>query len=135
MSSWGEVERQFSELALGMERAILERQWDETSEEWRLAGSVALAAANSFRLVASSAGALLTGAGAVVPPEVAEETDAQQRWFRALWFMAGPHEAPVVGLMSLHGRASAGPVSVGRIRRPAHLSAALALRLHSGAPG
>ena len=134
MSSWGEVERQFRTLEPAMERTVLERQWDEVSEEWRMAGVVELAVASRFRLAAEAAGALLRDAAAIAPPEVAAEENPQHRWFRALWFMAGPHDPPVVGLMSLHGSAASGTVSVGRVRRPAHLSAALALRLQAAGP-
>jgi hypothetical protein len=133
MSSWPDLEAQFQKLAPSMEKTMLEHQWDEASDDWRLGGRVDLEAAKRFRLLAAEAGALLQGSGMVVPAEVASEADPATRWFRALWHMAGPHDAPVVGMMSQHGR-SAGPVSVGRVRRPAHTSAALALRFQSADP-
>lgn len=128
MSSWQELAQQFGELEPAMENARLERQWDERSDDWSLAGGVNLEAARRFHALAASAGSLLADLAADVPPEVAAETDPETRWFRALWHMGGPHDPPVVGMMSLHGGA-AGQVSSGRVRRPARASAALALRL------
>jgi hypothetical protein len=130
MSSWRDLEAQFHQLEPSMEKARLEHQWDEASDVWRIGGSVDLESAKQFRLLAAQAGALLGGSGKVMPPEVAAETDPANRWFSALWHMAGPHDAPIVGMMSQHGK-SAGPVSSARVKQPAHASAALALRLQT----
>jgi hypothetical protein len=130
MSSWHDLEAQFHQLESSMEKARLEHQRDEASEDWRVGGKVDLEVAKRFRLLAAEAGALLEGSGVVVPTEVASETDPATRWFRALWHMAGPHDAPIVGLMSQYG-GSAGPVSTALVRRPAHVSAALALRFRA----
>lgn len=133
MSSWRDLEAQFHQLEPSMEKARLEHQWDEASEDWRLGGNVDLEAARRFHLLAAEAGALLKGSGVVVPGEVASETDPTRRWFRALWHMAGPHDAPIVGLMSQYG-GSSGPVTTTRVQRPAHASAALALRFRATDP-
>ena len=130
MSSWHDLETQFHQLEPSMEAARLELQWDSAAEDWRLGGKVDLASAKQFRALAAAAGALLQGPGVAVPTDVAAETDPLRRWFRALWHMAGPHEAPITGMMSLHG-GTAGPVSIGRVQRPAHASAALAQRFQA----
>jgi hypothetical protein len=130
MSAWRDLEAQFHQLEPSMEKARLEHQKEEASERWQLGGTVDLDAAKRFRVLAAEAGALLESSAVVVPAEVASETDPAKRWFRALWHMAGPHDAPIAGLMSQHGR-SAGRVSTGQVRRPAHTSAALALRFQA----
>ena len=130
MSSWPDLEAQFHQLEPAMEKVRLEHQWDDASDDWRLGGSVNLETGKRFRLLAAEAGALLEASGIKVPAEVASETDPTKRWFRALWHMAGPHDAPIVGMMSQHG-GSRGPVSIGRVQRPAHTSAALALRFQA----
>ena len=127
MSTWDDVQRRFAALQPPLEQAKLERQWSEDSEEWRIGGRHDLEAARSFRAVAADAGSLLDG----VPdlPEAVRGARPEHRWFMALWEMAGPHAPPVVGMMSMAGRASSGVVSVGRIEKPAAASAALAARL------
>jgi hypothetical protein len=125
MSSWSELEVRFHQLEPSMEQAKLERQWDSATEDWRLGGKVDLVAGRQFREVSAAAGALLEGSGVAMPADVASEPDPLRRWFRALWFMAGPHDPPITGMMSLYG-GTGGSVSVGRVERPAHASAALA---------
>ncbi len=135
MSSWHDVERQFRDLETALEQSRLERQWNTASEEWRLGGRMDIEAAKRFHAAAGAAGALLADAGAAIPDEVTSAPDAETRWFRALWLMGGPHDPPVVGMMSMHGTASGGPVSLGRVRKPAHASAVLARRFQAGTPG
>jgi hypothetical protein len=133
MASWRELEAQFAEIAASLQDVRLERQWNDRSEEWKLAGSVPLDAAAKFRAAARVAGALLAEPGHQVPAEVAQETDAERRWYRALWLLAGPHDAPLSGLMSHYG-GSGGPILVGRVRKPADASALLAQRFQMADP-
>lgn len=118
---WTDLARDFRDLDAAMGEARLERQWDDVNEEWRVAGRHDLESARRFRAVASRAGELLGGEGT-----------AEGRWFRHLWEQGGPHAPPLVGMVSMHGRASSGMVSVGRIEHPARLSASLAERLAAG---
>ena len=120
-ASWTALAGDFRDLDTAMGEARLERQWDDSSEEWRVAGRHDLDAARRFRAAASRAGELLPGDGT-----------AEARWFRLLWEKGGPHAPPVVGMMSMHGRGSGGFVSVGRIEHPARISAMLAERLAGG---
>jgi hypothetical protein len=134
MSSWALLEEQFRELEPLMPRARLERQWNDASDEWRLAGMVDLAAARRFRELAQAAGALLPESQVPLPAAVSAEPDPTTRWYRALWQMTGPHEPPIVGLMSMHGK-SADPVQLGRIEQPARGSADLAARCRAALSG
>lgn len=134
MSPWAGLEQQFRELEPLMPRARLERQWNEDSDEWRLAGMVDLAAARRFTALAQEAGALLPESKVELPANIAAEPDPTTRWYRALWQMTGPHEPPIVGLMSMHGT-SAGPVQLGRVERPALASAGLAAQCGAAGGG
>ena len=115
--TWSGLVQEFRALDAAMGEARLERQWDDTSEEWRVAGRHDLDAARRFRAAAARAGELLGGDA---------EGTAEARWFLHLWEQGGPHAPPVIGMMSMHGRASGGFVSVGRIEHPARISASLA---------
>ncbi len=128
MSAWRDLEAQFQKLEPSMEKARLEHQWNMTSDDWRVGGSVDLESAKRFRALAAEAGALLVSAGATVPKDVAAEQDPARRWYLALWHMAGPHDAPIVGMMSSYAGAG-GQTSTARIKLPAKSSAALAHRL------
>ena len=130
MPEWNAVEQLFRELEPVLEQSRLERQWDELTEEWRLGGRMDLDAARRFRAAAAEGGRLLDG-HPDVPASVLAVTEPENRWFRALWEMAGPHATPVAGMMSMHGKAG-GAVTLGRIARPAHLSSKLAARLGAG---
>jgi hypothetical protein len=127
MSTWQELQRQFEELETALPNVRLERQWTDDAEEWRLGGRYDLESAKRFRAVAADAGTLMEGL-TDLPPSVRDAT-TENRWFRALWEMAGPHAPPVIGMMSMAGRNSSGIVSVARIPSPAALSAKLAARL------
>lgn len=125
-TSWQDLARQFRELDAPLGAARLERQWDDDTEEWRVAGKVDLETSRRFRALAAKAGAALPGVTAA---------DAEMSWFRMMWERGGPHAPPVVGLMSMHGRASSGHVSVGRIEHPARVAADLAEQLARGQAG
>ena len=126
MSTWQDLQRQFAELESALATARLERQWSDESEEWRIGGRYDLEAARRFRAVAAQAGQLMEGMPDL--PDTVREAANENRWFRALWEMAGPHAPPLVGMMSMAGRSSSGIVSVGRIANPASVSAQLAGR-------
>ncbi|MFI5279685.1 MAG: hypothetical protein ACHQU1_04255 [Gemmatimonadales bacterium] len=130
MGSWRDLEAQFHQLEPLMEKSRLEHQWDETSDVWRIGGAADLEAVKRFRVLAAEAGTRIGSSGVVVPAAVAAEKDPANLWFSALWHMAGPHDEPIVGLMSLHGGAG-GPVSTARIKQPARASATLALRFQA----
>ena len=126
MSTWHEIAERFAALEAPLAGAKLERQWTDDAEEWRLGGRYDLDAARRFRAVAADASPLLEQL-TDLPPSVLEAQN-ENRWFRALWELTGPHAAPVVGLMSMAARKSSGVVSVGRIEEPARRSVALATR-------
>ncbi len=119
-TAWQDLAREFRELDAPLGAARLERQWNDESEEWRIAGKVDLETSRRFRALAARAGEAL-------PP--ADDAAGEHRWFRLMWERGGPHAPPVVGLMSMHGRASAGHVSVGRIEHPGRVAADLAAQL------
>jgi hypothetical protein len=127
MGTWRDLQAQFRQLEPLMEKARLEHQWNATSDDWRIGGSVDLESAKRFRALAAEAGDLLRSSGAQAPADVAAEADAARRWYLALWHMAGPHDAPIVGMMSSYAGAG-GQTSTARIKQPARGSAALARR-------
>src|SRR5437868_222708 len=59
--------------------------------------------------------------------EVLAEQNLVLPWWLALWLIGGPHESPMVGSMRRDG-VDTGHVFIGRIREPAAVAAALALR-------
>ena len=118
--SWAGLAQEFRALDAPLGESRLERQWDDASEEWRISGRADLETTRRFREAAARAGALL---------DAAAGEKAESVWFRHLWEQGGPHAPPMVGMMSMHGRASAGHVSIGRIQHPARVSADLAAKL------
>lgn len=132
MSTWAELEQSFRALEPAMERATLDRQWGESTDElWHFSGQLAPQTRNAFSALSVIAGKLLSSSDiSALPTEVTQESDVEKRWYRALWLMGGPHEEPMIGTQSKDG-VSLGSFFYGRIRNPAAVSTAFALRMRA----
>ena len=129
---WLEIERRFRELEAPMKGAVLDYQSDDLGwEDWTLRGGVAPTKV-SFEALADIAGALLsTTAIEHLPQHVVGAPDNRTRWYRALWYMTGPHERPVDATEHLNGRLLRN-LRLGHIWTPAAFSAAVCLKVQSG---
>lgn len=131
MSDWSELERRFRALESPLKGARIDYQFDDKGgESFSLIGGPAPDRA-SFEALAAIAGRLLsTFPDDALPPEVLRPATDRDRWFRALWYMVGPHAQPATGFEH-QGDALVRAISLAQISTPAAYSSALALKLQA----
>lgn len=131
MDEWSDIQRQFEELADRLSGSRLDRQWDEGElERWHLAGGVASADRQRFEALASLAGTYLEDFASDLPAEVRGAREPILRWYRAMWYMQGPDEPPLIASITKDGQ-HVGHMFAGRLNAPARMAANLALRMRS----
>ena len=64
--------------------------------------------------------------------EVIAVSDPLERWYRALWYMGGPHDSPMVASVKKDG-IDIGHVFAGSVQSPAAASSALSLHFQAQA--
>jgi hypothetical protein len=133
--TWSELERRFQELEPLLQYTRIDGQTGSSGDHWRMAGSAGRDAEDRFEAVAKMASAKLFQE---LPDEVAQynelasESDALVRWYKALRYIGRRYEAsPHIFQDTNEDGSSAGFIHLGSINRPAAASATLCLSLAS----
>lgn len=136
MNSWLDIESRMRALLEPLRDMRLDVQWGgSTGEGWRLAGIGRSQALAEFELLCGFAGnALLTAfEGDPDRPGWLDDTNAMQRWFRAIKQWSGAFEN-FNTFYEVYEDETKTPVYTGSISRIAEVSATLCLQMHLAKP-
>lgn len=131
MRSWSDLERLFTSLATAQGER-LDIQWGQSGEHWMIAAAPSPLWRQRFRAAARMAGnrILLTDAS-LLPVDIANEPDAETRWYRALKAFAANYSPEMPGQVFGENNEPLGYIYPGRIPDVANASASVCLHIDS----
>jgi predicted nucleotide-binding protein len=132
MSSWIELEAQFSELRTTLQFSRLEIQWGDAGEHWRIAGGADRHVVRRFEALSRVAGMKLIDEGPPLGAEIDHEPDPLTRWYRALRHASGLFRAGTYAQQLGTDGQPSGFIFTGSIDRIAEASAVLCVELAAG---
>jgi len=132
MRTWKEIGTAFRGLEGGRADARLDYQWGAAGEHWRIAATTSRSYVQQFEALAQMAGAKLFETSAVVSePELAEESNATTRWYRALVRLSGRFEHGLFCTQVDDEGKSAGNIYTGTVSTVSEVAANLCLTLEA----